>query len=182
MSMTSTTLGIVAGVGGIFCLFAAWRRLVPYRRGAVALGWLLLLASTTLWIRAAGAEYGIVFSLLALSLLGWGAVVINHEVRFRKRKEQPPGAIVWPRGHTVAQNIALFVIAVPLAAGASTLVSVALVRLLPWQALNQFVLALFLMPVLWGCAACWACADNRMLRPGLVLVAGGALSALFLYV
>ncbi len=182
MALTSTTLGIVAGGAGILCLFTAWRRLVPLRRWVVVLGWSLLLASMIFWVGAAGAEFGVIFSLLAISLLGWGAVVINHEVRFRKRKEQSTGTVVWPRGHTVAQNIALFAIVVPLAAAASTLITVAFVRLLPWQALNQFVLALFLMPVVWGCAACWVCADRRMLRPTLVLVTGGALSALFLYV
>ncbi len=156
--------------------------MIPGRRPAVAAGWLLLAISTVFWGLAAGAEFGIPYALLFVPLLAWIAVLINLEVRFKKHKEQAAGTIVWPRGHTITQNLLLFLMSVPLAAVAATLVSVTLVRLLPWQELNQFVLAAFLMPVLWGCAAYWVCADSRMLRPALALAAAGGVSALILYV
>lgn len=173
--------GVLTGAAGVACLYTSWKRRLVNVPGPVLAGWLLMLLSCWLWIRAFGAEFGGVYALLFIPAAAWVLVLINAEIRHRKPREQRTAQPVKPGTHTRGQHVLLFLIAVPMAAVAATYIGIGVSALLPWDRINQHVLAVFLMPVLWGIGACWACADPKMSRPALYLATGGLVSAALLH-
>lgn len=178
ISAAGATLLAATGIG---CLYAAWRKSLSGARWPVALGWLLLLLSGGLWIRASGVEFGVNYALLTIPLFAWLTVGINLEVRQGRQRDQRAGQLIIPEGHTISRNVVLFVLAIPVAAVTSTFISIAAVQLLPWGSVDALVLAVLMAPVLWGIAMYWVCADPRPARPALCLILGGALCAALLY-
>lgn len=167
-------LALAAGVAGLACLFGSWQGRIPRRLRPRPLGWGLLVVSAWLCCRALGVEFGVSLALFAVSLIAWLFVAFNLEHRrLRARREQrAPAAPDTAQTSTPwAAHAGLFVVAVPLAAVAATLLAVALSMMLPWQKVNATLLVVVLVPVLWGAAAYWACADARPLRPTLALLA-----------
>lgn len=175
-----SALAILLTAGGVAVIHGVWRRRLP-RRGMLALGWLLLVLSAALWIYADGAEFGLVRALVVISLVAWGAVWINRRVRLPRREEREQVLAAPKPGRGLVRNTVLFVLSVPVAGAASALVSVLLGHWLSVEPANRAAVAIVLLPLLWGCALYWACADSKLSRPALGLVAGGVLSALFLY-
>lgn len=172
---------LVAALLGVAALYLAWRRRIARRRAAIALGWLLVAASTVSWIAFAGAEFGPVLALAQLSLVAWLFVLANRHVRPRKGRLQQPERIDLPRFQALARHAARFVLAVPVAAVAGTLLVLAVARFLPWPDVDRIAFALLALPVAWGVAAYWTCADSRLLRPAAGLAAAGAAGALLVF-
>ncbi|HKE93928.1 MAG TPA: hypothetical protein VKB34_06460, partial [Povalibacter sp.] len=82
---------------------------------------------------------------------------------------------------SLLRHAGLLLVSVPLSAVAAALVSIAVAKWTPWTDLGEMVLAMILMPILWGCAAYWAIADSKMLRPAVSIAASALLSAALLY-
>lgn len=181
MSTVDTSLAALSGIAGVASLFAAWRERWP-RRIAVSAGWGLLVLSCVLWVRAAGAEFGLVYAPLGIALCGWLAVGLTAEPR-RGAPERAPAyaALGRPDRRSLARHVLLFVYVVPLAGLASILASVTLAHRLPWEPANALVAGILMMPLLWGLAAYWIVAASRPLRPALALAACAALCAAYVY-
>ncbi len=176
-----SVLAILLTTAGIAIIHGVWRRRLSPRRGVLAAGWLLLVLSATLWIYADGAEFGLVRALVFISLAAWAAVWINRRVRPPRRGEREQALAAPKPGRGLVRNTALFVLGVPVAGAASALASVLLGHWLSVEPANRAAVAIVLLPLLWGCALYWVCADSKLSRPALGLVAGGVFSALFLY-
>ncbi|MBN7796520.1 hypothetical protein [Parahaliea mediterranea] len=173
-------LGVVLGASGVLGLYSSWRRLALSGGRVVALSWLLIAASPWAWSRAWGAEFGISFALIALSLLGGLLVLFNFEVRERKQSRPASTQAVAVDPRSWGRHLFLFFVVVPLAGAASIFSTVLLCGLLPWHPTDKMVLAVLLVPVVWGLAAYWACADTRPARPAAALLCAATLPALML--
>jgi hypothetical protein len=176
---------VAATVSGMGVLYAAWRQRFAGKALALWGGWTLLLLAMYAWTRAAGTESGIVLGLAAPAIAAWLFIVPTaRQRRARPGRTRTAAGAVSP-GHRSRfrwfRHIGLFALAVPVAAAAATLFSLALSALLPWSELNRLVAAVFLMPVLWGAGAAWVCGDRRTLRPAAALVVSGGLSGLALF-
>ncbi|MFC7335069.1 hypothetical protein [Rhodocista pekingensis] len=173
-AMPMALAAVAAAGAGVGLLYLCWRRR-PARAGwLVAAGWLLLAVSLLPWVRAAGAEFGTAYALLALTGAGWAGVLAAAELRRPRRQAAVAGgaeAAETGPGRGVRRHLLLFVLAVPAAAAAAAVATVGLSRLLPWTVVDRMALSALLMPVVWGCAAYWVTADPRPLRPVLGMVA-----------
>ena len=172
---------LLLSCAGLACLYGSWRRLPllgKHHTLTLVAGWGLLLLSAVCWLQVSPVEFGLPYFFLALPLLAWLLILCNYELRRHKIRAVNGGELVLPRVATVGRHLLLFVIAVPLAAVAAAVFTTALVTLLPWKLGNALVLDMLLMPFVWGAAACWVCADSRLLRPTAALccaLLGGAL-------
>lgn len=175
------SLGLVLGATGVAGLYSAWRRFALSGAAVVAASWALIAVSLWAWSRAFGAEFGVSFALIAFSLFGGLALLVNFEVRERKgdRPANTQAVTIDPRSW--GRHGLLFFAVVPLAGAASIFCTVLLCGLLPWHDTDKMVLAVLLVPVVWGLAAYWVCADSRPLRPIAVLLACALAPALYLY-
>lgn len=174
-------MAVALGASGVTGLYCSWRRFALSGRWVVAASWLLIAASLWAWSVAAGAEFGISFGLLALSLFGGLLVLVNFEVRERKQARPTPTQAVAVDPRSWGRHLLLFVVSIPLAGVAAIFCTVLLCSLLPWATADEAVLAVFLVPVVWGLAAYWACADPRPLRPAAALLLAALAPGLFLY-
>jgi hypothetical protein len=173
--------GTASALAGIVCLYSSWRGDSPGRRWRVPAGWLLLILAMVPWILASGAEFGVAYGAMLTSVLAWLVVLFNAEFRQHSHREKAAGRIGIPAARTAGRHLLLFTAAVPLAGAAAIFTSVALTLVLPWKAVNGMVLAVYIMPLLWGLGSYWACADEKLLRPTLGLSACTLLSALPVY-
>jgi hypothetical protein len=180
--------GAALTVVGVSCLYGSWKKRIAGGWWPVMAGWILLALSISLWSRASGAEFGTTVAILAPALVAWVLACFNLELRQRRRNRRAkpnaddapaPNAPVDPRSLT--RHLLLFLVTVPLSGAAAIFASVALSTLLPWSDLSEMVLAMILLPILWGCAAYWATADAKPLRPTLAILAAGSAAAAFLY-
>ncbi|MFW6094209.1 MAG: hypothetical protein ACODAC_09570 [Pseudomonadota bacterium] len=179
MNAVVSTTAVVAGFGAVACAFAAWRNQRRQRPGALA-ALALLALSGWLWVAAAGAEFGITLALLVTPVLALGFVAANRTRRPRRGSgtgaAKPNGTSqAWPR------HLLLFLVAGPAAGLASALVAVAASLLLPVAPVNAMIAVIIVMPVLWGGAGYWVCADPMLLRPAAVLALGAAVGAAVIY-
>ena len=182
--MLALSLAVLCNAAGVGSLYASWRQYWP-RRLALPAGWLLLGLSSIFWLRAAGAEFGTVYALLCTGCCAWLAVALNYETRRRWPRQARPRLQqvlpVLPDSHGLWRHLALFLGVVPLAGYATILLSVTLAHLLPWADADALVAGILLMPVLWGLASFWLCADSQPLRPALTLVACALLCSMYVY-
>lgn len=172
---------LLAGVMGVASLYLSWRKRGSTHGAAVFLGWSLVAASVWLWIAFGGAEFGPVLALAQLSVIAWVFVFSNKHVRPDRGKAQQPGAVGLPRAQALARHAFMFLVAVPLAGVSVTFLVVASSRLIPWSDLDRMAFSILAIPVVWGLAVYWTCADPRLLRPAVGIVAGGSAAAAFIF-
>ncbi len=179
-------IGTLLAGAGVSCLYASWKNLFSGNRWLVPAGWFVLLVATAFWVMASGAEFGISVSLLVIPLIAWGVMLLKADIRpqraQRPQEEWDLGRASLPDMNALLRHGGLFLASVLLAGAAAILTSVALVMLLPWTKVNAMVTAVILVPVLWGLASYWVCADTNRYRPVLWLALASGLSALFIYV
>lgn len=177
------TFALLLAVAGLACLFSSWRRLaIAKGRPVTFIGWLLLLLAVPFWRLALGLEFGLSYALLCSALLAWLTVFINYELRQGRQREIASVTLQLPNGAALERHLLLFLLAVPLAGLASAFSTTAVMLLLPVQTGNALVATLLLLPIVWGAAACWVCADPKLQRPTLTLLALLVVSTLVLYV
>lgn len=172
---------VLAAAVGIALLYAAWRKQISGTPLLLWIAWLLIGASILLWSAATGPEFGPVIALLVMPLVAWCFVAANRHIRTSRSPLQEPSAMNLPRAGAVARHTAIFLVAVPLAAGAATLMVLGGSALLPWREVDRLALAVLLIPVVWGLFSYWATADVRLARPAIGLAIGGSLGAVLLF-
>ncbi|WP_416307788.1 hypothetical protein [Neptunicella sp. SCSIO 80796] len=179
--MFFSVVGVLFTLAGIACLYKSWNSKIK-SSAQVWTGWGSLTISAWCWIQSSGAEFGLSYALISLSvvaliLIGWKAeIAVSPKVAI-----QPEHVIVY-RPAAIPRNLLLFLLTVPVAGMAAMMITMLLNSLLPLSRVNMMVLSVYLMPVVWGLAAYWVCADDKLARPALGLSVMGGLSALFIYV
>lgn len=184
-SLLATCAGLLT-LGGVGLLHASWRSLFPdHRKLLVFNGWLMLLLALVLWIESSGAEFGTVLGLCVPALAAWLLTVSTARTRQRKarrpRDESGTGSALDDKRLSRRRHLLLFVLSVPVAAVAATLLTVALAELLPGSELGRTVLVGFVMPPLWGLLAWWFCATPTITRTLLKVGVPSLAAALFLF-
>ena len=134
-------------------------------------GWLAIAAGLAAWSEASGAERGITFGLIALSLVGYLAVAWSAELRTARVRqpgdvalEPEPRRTNWPRG------IAKSLLAIVLAGIASIGLGVAFAVAMPLAPQDRIVIGGLLVPILWGGGMAWTLADPRLVRATIILL------------
>lgn len=184
--MSTWLLGLSASVlslAGIAGLFHSWRQRSPKALWARRSGWVLLALSVVLWVWAHNPEFGVTFGLFVPALGAWLIIAASADSRPSNggAQTQPKQRLKLPGLGPFAKQLLIFVLAIPLAAVATALVSIAVTDWLPWQRVNSLPLGILLMPVLWGLASYWVCADQRLFRPTLTLIIAGLIAAAYLF-
>jgi hypothetical protein len=142
----------------------------------------LAVASLIFWMKVGGPEFGSAFAMINAAIAAWLFVLTNAEVRQKKELQQILTAASIPSIRSIARHSAIFLVAVPLAGVASTLASIAISGLLPWNEIDRAVFPLITVPIVWGCVAFWVCADPKLWRPTLSLFTCGGVSAAALFI
>jgi hypothetical protein len=179
--MVGQALAFSITLAGVFCLYGSWRRLSFFYPVARYIGWLLLLVACIAWIVSSNIELGISYAMLAITVCAWLLVILNYELRTGKQKDLIETELVLPRGATLLRHASMFLLAILLAGITAACLSTAFISMLPWQLGNALVLAMLLMPVLWGAGAWWALADPQLARPGIGMGVLLVISLLILY-
>jgi hypothetical protein len=179
--MVYASMAVFLGAGGVALLYASWRTLLRRKRLAVMAGWSLIAVSFWCWNRSVGAEFGAVIAAMQLSIVAWFFVLGNRHIRRSIGRTQEPVGLNLPRFRSILHHSGRFLVAVPLAASAATMLVLAAAAVLPWADVNRLAFAVLAIPAIWGVLAYWACLETRLLRPALGLVVGGALGAVVLY-
>lgn len=171
----------LACASGVAVLYASWRRWLLPKHVVLLSGWSLIALSFYFQVRASGRELGPVLAALQFSILAWVLVAANRHVRHAKHRLQEPAAVGLPPMRSLLRHATTFLVAVPLAAGASFVLVLVVVIRLPWHEVDRLAAAILSVPVVWGIFSYWTCADPRLLRPSLGLLAAGSLSIAALY-
>lgn len=172
---------IAATGAGVAVLYTARRRRARCKTAMLWAAWLLVALSVVLWVLAAGPEYGPAIALLVLPMVAWTFVGANRHLRSNDGRRQEPARLGLPRLRGLARHATVFLVSVPLAACASTLLVLGGTLYLPWQEVDRLALAVLLIPFVWGLFSFWAIADPRLARPALGLAVGGSLGGLLLF-
>ncbi len=181
--MSSPLLALVClllSSSGVGCLYFSWRRKLSSGLW-VSLGWLLLATSLLSWSQLLGVEFGVSYALLVLSLVAWLLALASLDRSRVNRQQLTSHPLSRPTWRTLGKHSGLMLLTVGVAGSSAALVSVGLLRLLPMQPVNTIVVAVLLLPLLWGLLAYWFCATEHLLKPTLVTVAAGALGALLVF-
>lgn len=174
-------VAVGTGAAAVGILYIRWRKWLAFKHVLIVAVGILTVASVIFWVKVGGTEFGPAYAVINIAIVAWFFVLANAEVRQNKGRQQYFTAAKLPDIRSIARHGAIFLAAVPLAAVSSTLVSIAISGLLPWNEIDRTVFPLFATPVIWGCAAFWTCADPKLWRPTLSLLASGSCSAVALF-
>lgn len=146
---------------------------------------LLGLAGMAFWMVGHGLEYGLVYSAMMLTLLGWLAVFLNRDWRILTRIDKPQRALHWPGPDRIGTACALLALTGPATGLAACLAGLAWAAFFPGEPANRIVSGLFVCMACWALLACWLLGAVHRRRPilaisallilaSLVLVQGGS--------
>jgi hypothetical protein len=189
--MTSTLQTLLAwtatlAVGaGVWLLWLAWKRNPRPRGGLIAGGWALLVAAAALLAPWAGGDRGVAISTLLVAVAATVFIVLSGRWTLPHGKKAKPirataggadpatgPATTWPR------TLATVLLALPVSTAASVAFGVATVVWMPGSPADKLVTAAFGAPLVLAGAMVWTCADRRLLRTTVILVALTAVCAL----
>lgn len=179
--MLNFVFALISGLLALACLYVSWRGFLLSAVQFTLTGWVLVIVSCYFWIQFAGVEFGTVYSLLAFSISAWIFVLLNMEQQKQTKQRQENDTHQQSVLCIDGRDVGVFVLAVPLTAVASVLTSIAMALFLPWTQVNQIVLAIFILPFIWGGAAVWVCSESRLLRPGIALVLSSLISTAVIF-
>ncbi len=181
-AVSMIVLAVVTGALAVGILYARWRKWTTFRGVLLVVAGALAVTSLIFWMKVSGPEFGAAFALINAAIAAWFFVLTNAEVRQKKELQQILTAASIPSIRSIARHSAIFLVAVPLAGVASTLASIAISGLLPWNEIDRAVFPLITVPIVWGCVAFWVCADPKLWRPTLSLFTCGGVSAAALFI
>ena len=141
--------------------------------------WLTLLMAGSLWNRAIGIEFAIVYTLLSASLYIW-ILIAFHSIYSRAQrglKREPTKENNKSRGQPIQKSaispllkIITVIIVGPLAGAFSLLLCLTLMPLLPFSEPSRLVSAAFMFVFIWALAAVWGLASTLKQRPALIMI------------
>ncbi|MGE3710600.1 MAG: hypothetical protein AB7G35_13070 [Hyphomicrobiaceae bacterium] len=172
-ALTGTLLLLLGVVGLALC----WRRRQPPKWHLRLAGWLGIAGGMAVYAHLWGAEAGIAYGSLALSVVAYAVVGAGIEFRAGPKRASREVALEpeerstgWRRG------IAKSLLAIVLSGIASIGVGVAIAVSMPMPAVDRIMLGGILVPVLWGAGMAWTLSDARLLRATILLTAVSAVS------
>jgi hypothetical protein len=170
---------------GVWLLWLAWKRNPKSRGGLIAGGWALLVAAAVLLAPWAGGDRGVAISTLLVALAATVFIVVSgrwtppHGKKAKPIRATAGGAdpatgpaTTWPR------TVAAVLLALPVSTAASVAAGVAMVVWTPGSQADKLVTAAFGAPLILAGAMVWTCADRKLLRTTICLVALTAVCAL----
>jgi hypothetical protein len=167
-------------------IYLSWRG-TPNRgwsRLAALTGWLLVCVAAVWWMRFRGPEHGLAYGAIALTFGAWAVVALagRETPRPGERRRQPRVASAIAGRGAIARTLGRLIVTFPLAGAASLLASVLIAAGLPWSAVDRYVFATMIAPILWGLLAMWAGMTERLPRTALLLTGASAACAALLFV
>ena len=177
-ALSLCALGLNA-LGVATCWWGWYRRGTP-GRGAWAAGFGVLLLALWVWCIAAGAEFGTLYWCGATALSAWCAVAMRAQTGTSRTRTRPFRVAAWS-ARRLAGGTGTLLLAGPLTLLTSTIAALLIARLLPLHPANGWIIAAFLLPLLWATLAVWVICSGHRPRFALVHSAFGAAGALLLY-
>jgi hypothetical protein len=174
LDLSTVPLVIAAGVllflGGVVLLRRSWIAKGSGNLPIVIAGWLAIGAACWVFGHVFGAEVGVAYALIVLSLVAYLIVFWGREVRAPKTQKARDAALEpddrpsnWPRAG--AKALLSIVLAGIAAIGAGVAFAVAM----PVPVHDRIVIGGVLVPLLWGAGMAWTLSDAKLLRATLVL-------------
>lgn len=163
-------LGTLSTLVGLGMIFLSWKSRIQLKDTFTSVGWLLLVLALIAWIGLSGWEFGLIYGLTLPSLAALLLVGFNAESNNSGMSNLPRMQLATPSQRAVLKTVFRVLLIVPFALVTSVFISYTLGVLLLEVELNQMVLAICVLPVIWGVFAWWLLADTRRLRPILSLI------------
>ena len=157
--------GSLCTLGGPGILYYSWKYKPALKALFTGVGWLLLGLAVFCWSALEGWEFGLIYGITLPSLSAFTFVVLNARVNDASIDELQFISVNKPSVQTLLQFTGMTLIVLPFALATSASISYALSTLMIDSALNQLVLAICFLPVLWGLFAFWIVADTILARP-----------------
>jgi hypothetical protein len=170
---------------GVWLLWLAWRRNPRPRGGLIAGGWALLVAAAVLLAPWAGGDRGVAISTLLVAVAATVFIILSGRWTLPHGKKAKPirataggaepatgPATTWPR------TVATVLLALPVSTAACVAAGVAMAVWTPGPPADKLVTAAFGAPLVLAGAMVWTCADRKLLRTTIGLVAFTAVCAL----
>lgn len=194
-SFTGAGIALILNCIAFGILFGSWKGLITKRKSLTWSAWGVHALALYFWSITFNPEFGIPLGLMVPSIIAWFIVLFNTKSQERSNSrnknktvkkegefiESSLGVRALKSIKPVFRNLLLFILVVPFSGIISTLITVFISRLLPWNDLNQMVFSAFFMPFAWGCSSYWISADSKLLRPFIILSLSGIVSALLLF-
>jgi hypothetical protein len=173
------SLGAVAlALGGVGLLHRAWRD--GSGAAQVGLGWLLLIGAVPAW-RLGGPSWDMAVALATMAPMLLAAVFLAPQVRHAMRrasaKRRKPkrarsaSASDDKRAEStpVWRSLVRGFLVGPMAGAAALGAAAAVALHAPVAQADQYVAALFVLPIVWAAGAIWSTTDGRLARVGAAL-------------
>lgn len=185
MQILLALAAVCAVAVGVWLLWLAWKRNPRPRGGLIAGGWALLVAAAALLGPWAGGDRGVAISTLLVAVAATVFIVISGRWTLPHGKKAKPirataggadpatgPATTWPR------TVATVLLALPVSTAACVAAGVALAVWTPGAPADKLVTAAFGAPLVLAGGMVWACADRKLLRTMIGLVAVTAVCSL----
>lgn len=180
---------LTTNVVGVGLLFYSWRQRQSLTRHASTLikiaGVCFVLLAWYFWRGWAGVEYGAVYFAIITPLLAWVCVAWNRQQKPVVIKNKIHMFTPIPFKHLM-HGIGTLLVAGPVSFMASGVLSLVLVAGPPTSGVmlesGQFVLAVFLLVIIWSLFCFWVCAVENLLRPFVSLTGLTVMGAWLLWV
>jgi hypothetical protein len=179
---SAATLAVAVGV---WMLWLAWKRHPQPRAGLIGGGWALLVAAAVLLAPWAGGDRAVAIETLLAAVVATLLIIISGRWTLPRGKKAKPiratagGADPAPGPASNApRTVAAVLLAVPASLTASVAFGLALAVWAPGSQADRLVTAAFGAPLVLAGAMVWTCADRKLLRTTIGLVALTAVCAL----
>lgn len=159
--------GLICNFGGIGALFYSWKSTLQLKELTTILGWSLIIAAALNWIDLSGWEFGLLYAITLPSFSALLYVGLSAEIKNRKVKVAVYKSMSLPSSEPVLRLFGKLFLMLPFSLTASVAVSYGLSILLVSSEINQLVLAICVLPVIWGSFYYWIIASRTAIRPVL---------------
>ncbi|MCG8414432.1 MAG: hypothetical protein MI746_09470 [Pseudomonadales bacterium] len=158
-------VGTLCTIGGAGVLYFSWKSKIQLKESFNVLGWSLLVAALFSWTGLNGWEFGTLYAITLPSLAALLYVSYNAELNGSSVAAPSFKPIKKPTGRQALSFIGKLLLILPFALTASIFVSYGVSILAVQSELNQLVMAICILPIIWGFFAYWLLADTRLVRP-----------------
>ena len=160
-------LGMIAA--GIISLRVVWQRRGRHSSLALA-GWLLIVGGFVAASIDSGAEVGIAYASVAISICAYLVIAATHERRAPRKLPASDRALEpEQRRVDVGRAVAKSLLAIGLSGLTAIGIGVAFAVAMPMQPQDRIIVGGLLVPLLWGGGMAWTLSDPKLLRAAVLL-------------
>lgn len=150
---------------GTGILYFSWKSKVQLKESFTVVGWSFLVAALFCWIEFNGWEFGTLYAITLPSLAALLYVSYNAEINNSSVSSADFEPIRRPCSQLILRFVGKLFLILPFALIASIFVSYGVSILTLQSELNQMVMAICTLPIVWGLFAYWLLADTKVIRP-----------------